>query len=401
MRTKLAIFEAKQLIISHDKHLSFNDLIEPNLEIFSHFRLIYSTNNIVSDFGYTSLDEIESLCDSIKKFFYGEGLLFFSKDIYRLHQEQQGVCVPLDYSLSFDSNVAEKFRVYENGGKVEPKEKFENLIKFIKEYQFNFDYGFFCLENLESINSSNERPFNTLRAIIRCDPFNTFSLDREKAGKLAIQKMYNRFNDTVNPYFWQRRKVIYLILLKAIQINWNTKLKIHSKLKLMIEFCLEKLGKFAKKEIYLTWKLFKYNQNLRFFDPVRQPSKKTLSKVKGMSWDFLLIEYQSMLAYNLSQYNRFFVPFLASFDNRFVEFKEACPIQCMLLDDKEKKAYTFFYDELEFNQDIQEAVQSDYKLYYQLTDVQQILRRSNLHLNNYKLDIKISQLEKEIIQMYL
>ncbi|MBE9048762.1 hypothetical protein IQ255_31050 [Pleurocapsales cyanobacterium LEGE 10410] len=152
---KKAIFEANRLIITHDKHLSFKDLIEPNLEIFSKFRLMYFTNNTVSQFGYTSLDRIEEDCDSIRKFFHGNGLLFFSKDIYQEQQKQETVHIPLDYSLSFDSNVAEKFRVYEKGGKVQPKEKFERLIEFIKQYQFNFDYRFFCLAMVRTKLSNN------------------------------------------------------------------------------------------------------------------------------------------------------------------------------------------------------------------------------------------------------
>ena len=80
MDAKEALFEANQLIILHDNNLSFKDLIEPNLEIFSQFRLMYSTDNTVSNFGYTSLDKIEEECNSLKKFFYGKGLLFYSKD---------------------------------------------------------------------------------------------------------------------------------------------------------------------------------------------------------------------------------------------------------------------------------------------------------------------------------
>ena len=92
--------------------------------------------------------------------------------IYQEQQKQETVNVPLDYSLSLDSNVTGQFRVYEKGGQVQPKEKFESLIEFIKQYQFNFDYKFFCLENLELIRQNNDRPFNTIRAIIRCNPLN-------------------------------------------------------------------------------------------------------------------------------------------------------------------------------------------------------------------------------------
>lgn len=93
MGTNSAIFKAIRLIISHNRHLSFRDLIEPNLEIFSNFRLMYSSNNTVTNFGYISLDEIESKCSSLKKFFYGSELLFFSKDIYQTYQQQDIVFI--------------------------------------------------------------------------------------------------------------------------------------------------------------------------------------------------------------------------------------------------------------------------------------------------------------------
>lgn len=245
VNTESEIIKANKLIITHDKHLSFNDLIEPNLEIFSKFRLIYSTNNTNSGFGYTSLDKIEQECSCLKKFFYGSGLLFFSQDIYQLHHQQETVFVPVDYSLSIDSNVAEQFRVYEKGGKVQPKDKFDNLIEFIKRYQFNFDYGFFCLENLNHIKQKNERPFNTLRAIIICNPLNDHPIDREEAGKLAINKMYNPLAWEIDSYFRLRRKMIYLIFLKAIKLNWNNKEEVNLKLKTIIEFSLKQIGRFA------------------------------------------------------------------------------------------------------------------------------------------------------------
>ncbi|MDJ0662702.1 MAG: hypothetical protein QNJ42_24935 [Crocosphaera sp.] len=396
MKTQTITNKAIWLIISHEPTQSFNDLIEPNLDIFSNFRLMYSTNNIVSDFGHISLDKIEQECISLNKFFYGSGLLFFSQDIYELNRQGKIATIKIDYSLSLDSNIMERFRIYENGGKVEPKEKFDDLIQFIKKYQFSFDYGFFCLENLQVIKQHNERPFNTLRAIIRCDPLNTIPLDRETAGKIAITKMYSSDNERIHPHFWIRRKIIYLLLLKAIQVNWKTKGQVDSNLRVMIKFCFDKVSKYAEKEIYLTWKLFKYGKSLRFFDGVSQWSTRILSKIKGMSWDYLLIEYQATLAYHPSLGNDFFIPFFASFDARFIELFEACPIRCLLFDDTNGKAYTLFMDHLEFWEDIKKAIKGDYKLIEKFTDQQEILKRSNSQLDINTLDFEILKLEESI-----
>ena len=46
-------------------------------------------------------------------------------------------------------------------------------------------------------------------------------------------------------------KHIILMLLKAILINWQSLEESNSKLKEIREFSLEKLGKFAKKEIQI------------------------------------------------------------------------------------------------------------------------------------------------------
>ena len=47
-----------------------------------------------------------------------------------------------------------------------------------------------------------------------------------------------------------RDLIEYLVLLKAIKLNWESN-EVNYKLKTIIDFCLEKLGKFPKKEIYL------------------------------------------------------------------------------------------------------------------------------------------------------
>ena len=154
--------------------------------------------------------------------------------------------------------------------------------------------------------------------------------------------------------------------------------------------------RFAKKEIYFAWKLFKYGEKFRFFNPIASPSDKTLSKARGISWDLLSIEYQSSLAYSVPRDDKFFVPFFASFDNRFVELREACPISCMLFDDLNLEAHTYFNDELEFNQDISNAIEVYPDLVNTLTNQQQVDRRKSSKLDSNKLNLQIAILEQEI-----
>ncbi|ASG09279.1 MULTISPECIES: hypothetical protein [Vibrio] len=81
METRKERFDRLQLafnlVVHHDTELSFSDLIEPNRDTFHGFKLIYSTNHLEGDFANMSLKSIEDECPTLKKYFYGSGLLFF------------------------------------------------------------------------------------------------------------------------------------------------------------------------------------------------------------------------------------------------------------------------------------------------------------------------------------
>ena len=94
-----------------------------------------------------------------------------------------------------------------------------------------------------------------------------------------------------------------------------------------------------------------------------------------MAWDLFAIRYQESLA-TRSKHADFYIPFFASFDNRFVEFVKACPIRALLLDDQEERVMTIFEDEFEFVQDLNLALTPN--LIDQLQDpVAKLKRMSN------------------------
>ena len=70
-------------IVLHPPEDSFSSLIEENTTLFQGFNIAYSTNSLESNFSGISLASIEQKCTSLKKFFYGSGLLFYSDIIYQ------------------------------------------------------------------------------------------------------------------------------------------------------------------------------------------------------------------------------------------------------------------------------------------------------------------------------
>lgn len=400
-------------ILSHDPMDSFNNLIAKNENLLEGFRLVYSTDNIDAAFSHFSLKNIEKCCPALKRYFYGSGLLFYSDQHYKNTKLNGRIEIPIDYSLSLDSNVAEKFRIWENNRSLDKEqERFDGLVRFIKDGEaggFNFDYSFFILENLiDSMTLDNHRPFNTIRALKRFDhlKYNKESFDilnpefietREQAGERATETLHAFQLSEEIQGFLKRRKGLHLILLKAVLLREQEKLNLNEKLSSLVEFSLDALGAFAKTEIYFAWKLLKHGKDLRFFDSISQLGDKSLHRIRGMSWDLFAIRYQETLA-SKSNIGDFYVPFFASFDNKFVELTKACPIRALIIDDRDKRVITIHLDEVEFMTDISCSITP--QLNNQLQDPYEKIRRLSSKLSSEILDRREQALETELTTYY-
>lgn len=399
--------DAVNAILMHKPSGSFQSLIENNGKIFQGFKLVYSTNNLDVEFSHSSLKAIEDHCPTLKKFFYGTGLLFYSDEHYAATKNKSRIEILIDYSLSLDSNAAERFRIWENGGFLDKEEnRFEGLVRFIKEGKeqgFNFDYSFFIIENLlDSMEPNNHRPFNSIRALKRFDHLEyekdsfdirnpKFSEDREKSGRRAIETLHAFHSSNEIRGFLNRRKGLYLILLKAVILREQKELSLNKKLEILIEFSLDALGAFAKTEIYFSWKLLKHGNDFRFFDPISQLGKKSLHRIKGMAWDLFALRYQETLA-SKSNVGDFYVPFFASFDNRFVELAQACPIRAVIVDYIDKRVMTIYLDDYEFMVDLNESI--SVALSNRLQDPDEKIKRMSNKATIEELECKAAELEQ-------
>lgn len=399
---------ATECIVRHPPSGSFSDLISSGGSSFKNFRLIYATENFETNFGGISLAEIEKRCPPISRYFAASGLLFYSDDLYRETIAAGRVGIPLSYSVSFDTQVAEAFRCYESGKNISDWDWFYTLVSFVKEQEFNFDYTFYILEDLvNSLDLSNQRPFNTIRSLKMFDhiDFNAFQKNpkkpvfdepREFAGKRAANALYAYQSSEDVKRSLARRNGMLLILMKAACLRWQSEDDLLSKLSKLIEYSLIHLGKFAKLEIYFGWKLLKYGRDLRFFSPLMQPSEKALLKINGMSWDLYSIRHQETMASN-SKYGQFHVPFIATFDRRFKELIEACPIRCMLIDDRDGRINTIFFDELEFFQDV--SASTNLSLYSQLRSPHEKIGRFEKVILEDELNASLSIMKEEFREL--
>lgn len=399
-------------IMLHNPERNFSSLVDNNKGLFRGFKVVYSTNNLENEFSHSSLASIEKDCPVLKKFFYGTGLLYYTDDLYKKTKLSGKIEILIDYSLSLDSNVAEKFRVWENSGSLGSElDRFETLVRFIKEGKgdgFNFDYNFFIIENLiDSMKENNHRPFNTIRALKRFDHLvyekSTFDIrkpqfdeSREMAGRRAIDTLHTYHSSPEGFKLLNRRKGLYLIILKAVILKQDSNLSLNDKMHELVEFSLETLGKFAKNELYYSWKLLKYGSQLKFFsNPISQLTKKSISKVRGMSWDLFAFRYQETLS-SKSDLGEFYVPFFASFDSKFVDLAHACPIRCIVIDSRDKRVTTIHLDEAEFQSDLSLSLEGG--LLNKLHNPNEKIKRLNFVISTEFLDSKINELETDLRQ---
>ena len=109
-----------------------------------------------------------------------------------------------------------------------------------------------------------------------------------------------------------------------------------------------------------------------------------------MAWDMFAIRYQETLA-SKSNIGDFYVPFFASFDNRFVELAQACPIRAVLIDDVDKRVMTIHLDECELMVDLNQSITTE--LNHRLQDPTEKIKRMSERPTKEELDKRAAELE--------
>ncbi|MBR8070943.1 hypothetical protein KDW23_26950 [Burkholderia cenocepacia] len=393
---------------------SFQSIIESDRECFRGLHVTYATRATTLDIQDIQLDKIESECPLLKSFFDGTGLLFYTDEIYQ--QSLNGKApIKIDFSISLDKNVTDAVRLFVEGK--QPSQP-QNLYKLLKlacgrgARSFNFDYFAYLSEEFEHFSvEGNNRPVQTLRALKKLDHFAPGALD-ESPGKpiftVSEDEIDSIVQDTLKTvvfaepmrYLQTRRLATYLVLLKAALLNWHGQQREPVQaLEELVMFSLETLGKFPKAEIYFAWKLLGGAGEVPlFFTPVTQPTMKSLERLRSMSWDLTLFRMAELLSATPrtigTGHADFFVPFVASYDGKFREMVDACPLQAIVIDYTFKAVNLVFRDEFPFQRDLSTASE---RVMRKLNDHQASARRLHSDLDHQQLEREVRTLEQEAL----
>lgn len=283
--------------------------------------------------------------------------------------------VPLDYSLSFDSNFAEKMRATLSGENIQPVDRnrvIEVLMLKAKNPRVQFDLMPFLYENvrLARENESNMRPLNTVIAFRMLDHLNwdTFKSDPGRFDfdtpieilKPSLQREADAFLSSL----YSAPAIVHheakSLGIQALLLRFSTLWRKEGKrdaariLSQLVQFCISELGFLPATELSLIWSGIRGKVVAPFFGPLINPSPKLLKAVRGMAWDMTHLRLMEQTAH-LTQYGSFFIPHFVSFDERWRDLLRLNPVRFMVVDDTKKSALFGRANELDFQQALHEC----------------------------------------------
>lgn len=275
--------------------------------------------------------------------------------------------VPLDYSLSFDSNFAEKLRATLNGENIQLIDRtrvIEVLMLKANDARVQFDVMPFLYENIRLArnNEKNKRPLNTLIAFRMLDHLNWAAFRSNPSRfdfgvpiehlKASLQSDAEAFltSEYANPAVLHReaKSLGTQALLLHFATLWHKKNSDAKRiLRELFEFSFAELGFLPVTELSLIWSGISGKNVAPFFGPIIGRSKTMLNEIRGMAWDMTHLRLMEQTA-SLTQLGSFFIPHFVSIDGRWRDLLRMNPVRFMLVDDTRKSILFARANEMSF-----------------------------------------------------
>lgn len=300
--------------------------------------------------------------------FEGPRAFFMSRHISMQARLSGGpTTVPLDYSLSFDSNFAEKLRATLNGENIQRADRdrvVDVLMLKANDANVQFDVMPFLYENIRLArdNKKNMRPLNTVIAFRMLDRLNwaAFRSDPSRFDfgvpteslKASLESDADAFlsSEYANPSVMHHEAKslgTQALLLRFARLWHETKPDAKRILSELLEFSLSKLGFLPVTELSLIWSGIARKVVAPFFGPITGRSKTMLKDIRGMAWDMTHLRLIEQTA-SLTQLGSFFIPHFVSMDERWRGLLRLNSVRFVLIDDNRKSMLFARANELNF-----------------------------------------------------
>lgn len=357
---KPVVDEIFELIIRGELD-KLDDISRPEGAI--HIRSAISTENRSAVGLSVDLENITKRAPWITPLFLGPRIFFTSRSTAIQNVITGGKSkVLIDWSFSFDSNVAEKVRAYVNHEDINQidRERVITLLKLKNEYSLQTDLLPFLFENLRLSRNDrkNERPLNTIVAFKKLDYLDWESFEKNPAKpeflcneESLLEEAVNTYENLINDNEVKKREYKALftqVFLFELAILWlRNKSSPEEVFESLIDFCVLQLKKLPKYELMFAWMFLKNQNKVRFFGPLAGISKKLTKSLRGMAWDMTHMRTLETMS-TATNMGSFFIPFFVSFDEKFSEILKQNQIQVLVIDDRLKRMHSASQGELDF-----------------------------------------------------
>ena len=335
------------------------------------------------------LEDITNRAPWVTPLFLGPKIYFTSASIALQNAITGGKSnVMIDWSFSFDSNVAEKVRAYVNHEKINQtdRDRVITLLKLKKEYSLQTDLMPFLFENLRlsRVDKNNARPLNTIIAFKKLDyiDWDAFEKNPNKPKfpcdeNVLIEDANQTYKSLVNETEVKKRehKALFTqVILFELAIIWlGEKVTPEEAFKKLIDFCVLQLKKLPKYELKFAWSFLNKPAKVRFFGPLNGISKDLAKSLRGMAWDMSHMRTLETMA-TATNLGSFFIPVFVSFDDKFSEILKQNQIQVLVVDDRLRKMHSAGVGEVEFQLELNSCMSKE--VLDEMTDLKSEARRS-------------------------
>ncbi|MFP7836580.1 hypothetical protein ACLHTS_06755 [Pseudomonas aeruginosa] len=350
-----------------------------------YIRSAISTNSTIGTGLAIDLEDIINRAPWITPLFLGPKIYFTSASIALQNSTTNGKAnILIDWSFSFDSNVAERIRAYVNHENINEADRLRviTLLKLKKEYSLQTDLVPFLFENLRLSrdNKQNERPLNTIVAFKKIDFLDWDAFEKDPSKPIfqcneenLIRDAQKIYGDLVNNTEVKKRehKALFTqVILFELAIIWlKGDLSPAESFRALIDFCVLQLKKLAKYELLFAWRFLNAPNRVRFFGPLNGVAKDLIKSLRGMAWDMSHMRTLETMS-TKSNAGSFFIPFFVSFDDKFSEILKQNQIQILLIDDRLKRMHSAGVDEAAFQKNLRSCMSPEVleKMNYSLSE---------------------------------
>ena len=316
----------------------------------------------------------------------------------------------IDYSISLDTQALSYLEPYINDTSKKIPADFTEVFEFLARTDVNVDPMPYLYENLlkEASDVDFDKIFSKYRAyeILRSLNLEHLNTNKQIRSKLShehlniqtqknLAKIIYEINYHVKEHLNLRIDFYYCILLKiAIIHSYRPKLTIVQKMEKLLDFMDTELTTICIRELIIAYEFFKHDTKIKFFGKIQNNNEDILQDVRNMAWDFFHIrqlEENSTIKCNKARY---FFSSLLTFDKKFIQIIDLCPLKCIAYLDGIKQPMPFYDDNAmnAFNSFINEHTELNQRFFSNKA----MISRSNRRKKRDSLKNLIDKLEIEI-----